>query len=112
MSSCPRRRLWQREDTMSAESAKLWTTRGRSTSAQASLKKGHIRWRWRPALLAVVLFILALPLVAFGVGLAANARDVHAAAPFYASPGVPVDDGQRVKLSAVQNLKVLPLIDW
>jgi hypothetical protein len=45
-------------------------------------------------------------------GLAAYARDLRAAAPFYAAPGVPIDDGQRVTLSPVQNLEILTLIDW
>ena len=97
---------------MSAESANLWPMRGHSTSEQDSGKRRHSRWRWRSVALAVVLFVVAVPLVAFGVSLSEYARDVRAAAPFYAGPGVPVDDGQRVELSAVQSVKILPLIDW
>ena len=97
---------------MWTENAGFWTTLGRATSTPRSSGKWPIRWRWRYLVSAIVLFVVALPLVAFGVSLAAYTRDVRAAAPFYAAPGVPVDDGQRVALTAVQNLTVLPLIDW
>jgi hypothetical protein len=96
----------------SAENANYWAVRSHSTSTKRSGSRRHVRWRWRHVATAVVLFIVALPIVAFGVGLAAYAREIRAVAPFYAAPGVPMDDGQRVVLSSVQNVKVLPLIDW
>lgn len=95
-----------------SESAGFWATRGQSTSTKPSRRKWHIRWGWRSVALVVVLFLASLPLIALGAGVATYTRDVRAAAPFYADPGVPVDDGQRVTLSAVQDVKVVPLIDW
>jgi 7,8-dihydropterin-6-yl-methyl-4-(beta-D-ribofuranosyl)aminobenzene 5'-phosphate synthase len=55
---------------------------------------------------------MLIPLLLFGALLAAYGRDVHTAAPFYASAGAPRDDGARQSLRPVRSVRILPLIDY
>ena len=70
-----------------------------------------VRRRRTKVLLALLAAVL-LPALALGAVLAAYARDVRSAEAFYAAPGEPRVDGQRVALAPVRSLRVLPLVEW
>jgi 7,8-dihydropterin-6-yl-methyl-4-(beta-D-ribofuranosyl)aminobenzene 5'-phosphate synthase len=61
---------------------------------------------------AIILILVALPLLLFGYLMLVYTLGRRKAARFYERPGHPKDDGVRLDPGAVQTLRVLPLIDW